>query len=437
MMRHLRSFLARLTVAATAAPLAAQQLPPVRPLGQITKVSAAGVLGSVSMVRPLQSGAVIVNDVTRRQLVLFDASLVKQKTIADTSMATGKSYGSALGGLIAFSGDSSLFVDPSTLSMLVIDGSGGIARVMAAPRPKDVNSMVGGPFGTPAIDPRGRIVCRNIVPRKALSMNYAVRERSVLKQQTEDSALIYRIDLATRALDTMTWVKVPVASGSMTERPNGGLRVVERTNPLPVVDDWALMPDGRVAVVRGADFHIDWIDMDGRLSSSPKIAHQWERLTDDGKQQLLDSLIADRERRAEAFRKAGGNNRGAAPTSVDGTPNSAPFMIVTSRLVGDVAREPRPPTEVVSEFLPAKDLPDYRPAFRIGATRADLDGNLWVRTTTPSDGGAIYAVINDKGQLVDRVKLPFGRVISGFGPGVVYLGVLDEKGARLEKARLK
>lgn len=437
MMRHLRSLLAGLTVAAAAAPLAAQQLPPVRPLGQITKVSAAGVLGSVSMVRPLPSGAVIVNDVRRRQLVLFDANLVKQKTIADTSISTGKSYGSALGGLIAFSGDSSLFVDPSTLSMLVIDGSGGIARVMAAPRPNDVSSMVGGPFGTPALDPRGRVVCRNLLPSKRLVMSYAAPARSVLKQQTEDSALVYRIELATRALDTVAWVKVPVASGSLTERPNGGLRVVERTNPLPVVDDWALMPDGRVAVVRGADFHIDWIDMDGRVSSSPKIAHPWERLTDDGKQQLLDSLNADGERRAEAFKKAGGNNRGAAPTSVGGTPNSAPFMLIRGYLVSDVGREPPPPTQYVSEYVPARDLPDYRPAFRIGATRADLNGNLWVRTTTPSDGGAIYAVINDKGQLADRVKLPFGRVISGFGPGVVYLGVLDENGARLEKARLK
>lgn len=435
-MRKLMFFVAGLTVAATAAPLAAQQLPPARPLGQITKVSAAGVLGSVSMVRPLSNGAVIVNDVTRRQLVLFDANLVKLKTIADTSMATGKSYGSAIAGLIAFTGDSSLLVDPSTLSMLVIDGKGDIARVMAAPRPKDVNSMVGGPFGTPGLDPRGRVVCRNLLPPKALVMNYAARARSVLKLHTDDSALVYRIDLATRALDTVAWVKVPVASGSLSERPNGGLRVVERTNPLPVVDDWALMPDGRVAVVRGADFHIDWIDMDGRVSSSPKVPHPWERLTDDGKEQLLDSLTADRDRRREALKKAG-DNRGASPTSVGGTPNRAPFMIVRGQLVGDVGREPPPPTEVVSEFVPAKDLPDYRPAFRIGATRADLEGNLWVRTTTPSDAGAIYDVINDMGQLVDRVKLPFGRVISGFGPGVVYLGVLDENGARLERARLK
>jgi hypothetical protein len=83
------------------------------------------------------------------------------------------------------------------------------------------------------------------------------------------------------------------------------------------------------------------------------------------------------------------------------------------------------------------DSQDYRPVLLQGAVRADAEGNLWVRTTAPSKSGAIYDVINGKGQLVDRVRLPFGRVISGFGPGVVYMGVLDVVGARLEKARIR
>jgi hypothetical protein len=83
------------------------------------------------------------------------------------------------------------------------------------------------------------------------------------------------------------------------------------------------------------------------------------------------------------------------------------------------------------------DLQDYRPAFGQNSVRSDAEGNLWVRTTTPSDKGAIYDVVNGKGQLVDRVRLPFGRVISGFGPGVVYMGVLDVVGARLEMARIR
>ncbi|MBW7934562.1 MAG: hypothetical protein H3C62_13355 [Gemmatimonadaceae bacterium] len=430
-------FAAGLLGSLAAAPLTAQPLPVVRPLGPITKVSGAGVLGSVSMVRSLPSGAVIVNDVTRRQLVLLDANLVKKKTIADTSLATGKSYGSALGGLMAFRGDSSLFIDPSTLGMLVVDADGEVARVLAVPRLADVNSMIGGPFGTPALDPRERIVCRNIVRAKALAMNYAAREKSVLKQQTDDSALVYRINLATRAVDTVAWVKVPVARATMSETRQGGLRVVETTNPLPVVDDWALLPDGRVAIVRGADFHVDWIDLDGRSTSSPKIPHPWERLTDDAKEKLLDSLKADVEQRREALRKAGRDNAGPSARSIIGHTNAAPFIIVRGQLASDVGRAPPPPTQIVSEFVPAKDLPDYRPAFRIGATRADLAGNLWVRTTTPSDAGAVYDVIDGRGRLVDRVKVPFGRVISGFGPGVVYLGVLDEKGARLEKANIR
>ncbi len=87
-------------------------------------------------------------------------------------------------------------------------------------------------------------------------------------------------------------------------------------------------------------------------------------------------------------------------------------------------------------MVPPKDLADYRPAFKQGATRVDTDGNLWVRTTTPSEKGPIYDVISGKGELIDRVRLPFGRVISGFGPGEAYLGVLDDKGARLERARI-
>lgn len=91
----------------------------------------------------------------------------------------------------------------------------------------------------------------------------------------------------------------------------------------------------------------------------------------------------------------------------------------------------------VTNFIDANRIADYRPAFRMGAVRADAAGNLWVRTTAPSDAGAIYDVIDGKGVLVDRVKVPFGRVIAEFGSGVVYLGVLDDKGARLEKARIR
>jgi hypothetical protein len=90
-----------------------------------------------------------------------------------------------------------------------------------------------------------------------------------------------------------------------------------------------------------------------------------------------------------------------------------------------------------TDFVPANELPDYRPPFQRAAARGDLAGNLWVRTTEIENGGAVYDVIDPKGKLVDRVAVPAGRVIAGFGRGgAVYMGVLDGTVARLERARV-
>jgi len=84
------------------------------------------------------------------------------------------------------------------------------------------------------------------------------------------------------------------------------------------------------------------------------------------------------------------------------------------------------------------ELPDYKPAFVPGSTRADTDGDLWVRTSQNVDARPVYNVINRKGELIDRVQLPANRVLVGFGPGgVVYLAVRDGSTAHLERARVK
>ncbi len=37
-------------------------------------------------------------------------------------------------------------------------------------------------------------------------------------------------------------------------------------------------------------------------------------------------------------------------------------------------------------FISPSELPDYRPAFAQGAAQADLDGNLWIRTSAVRTG---------------------------------------------------
>jgi hypothetical protein len=90
------------------------------------------------------------------------------------------------------------------------------------------------------------------------------------------------------------------------------------------------------------------------------------------------------------------------------------------------------------EYVPASELPDYKPPFAMGAARADADGHVWVRLiATKPMPGPVYDVIDGTGKLVDRVVLPAGAAIAGFGPGVVYLATRDQDGTHLKKVNVK
>jgi hypothetical protein len=90
-------------------------------------------------------------------------------------------------------------------------------------------------------------------------------------------------------------------------------------------------------------------------------------------------------------------------------------------------------------FVAPSELPDYRPAISAGSAKPDLDGNLWIRTSAVRPGaiaGPIYDVVNRKGELVDRIQVPSGRSIVGFGKGgVVYMMARDDKAAWLERTK--
>jgi hypothetical protein len=91
--------------------------------------------------------------------------------------------------------------------------------------------------------------------------------------------------------------------------------------------------------------------------------------------------------------------------------------------------------------VPLKDIPDYYPAVRTSSAIPDVDGNLWILPTTSArsrNGELVYDVVNLKGELFQRVRLPLGRSIVGFGKGgVVFLQSGDRtNGFYLERARL-
>jgi hypothetical protein len=421
--------------------------PALRPLGPALATSEA--MSAVAAVQALPGGRLLVNDPARRRVVLLDSMLKQVAVVADTTAATKNAYGGQNGGLIPFRGDSALFVDPQSLSMLVIDPAGKIARIMAAPRANDVFFLLGGPMGNPGFDAKGRLVYR------MMGMGPRGGPRAPGQPMTPpvfpDSVPIVRYDLTARKLDTAAFVKVYAPKFSVVQEEGGGVRMSSFINPLPEVDDWAILPDGTIAIVR-KDYHVDFIDGDGNRTSGPKIPFEWQRLTDSMKVAIIDSSKAAFERMRAAGPGAGpGGNQVVVATGPGGpppggAPGGAVPMIVIREDGGNApprrsgaAGERRAEGPPAMSFVQPSELPDYRPAFSNGSVRADADGKLWVRIMSPKPAsGPEYDVIDRTGKLVDRVVLPAGTTIAGFAPGgIVYLGVRDASGVRVVRAREK
>jgi hypothetical protein len=431
--------------------LGAQQPPAIRPLGKIERVSTDS-LASAAAALPMPGGHVLVNDITSRRVLLFDSALAHSRVIADTTSASGNAYGRQAGTLIRYRGDTALFIDPSSLSMLVLGPTGTIVRVMAIPRANDAQYLIGSVFGTPGFDARGRlayfgsgglrgtfIMCCVGTSRRGDFVMMGGDPRSEASSQRvpkPDSAFVVRVDLESRVLDTAVAFRIHNDKQSVNYDAQGFTRSIENTpNPLPIVDVWTMLPDGSMAVVRGRDYHVDWLDAAGHWTSSPKMPFDWQHVDDERKLALIDSAVKVEQAAADQYNGrrpdppsgAAGNAGGSGGRGSGGTGRGA----------GGGRGGGQPIPLVVGRAEPG-DLPDYFPPFTEGALYPDAEGNLWIRTSTRLRGQPVYDIVNRKGELFDRVQLPPFRTIAGFGAGVVYMAVKDSAGVvHLERARVR
>ncbi|MFN2567399.1 MAG: hypothetical protein ABR499_20575 [Gemmatimonadaceae bacterium] len=432
-------------------PAAAQQSrPPIRQLGPVVAKANETFVNIGLGVRALSGGRVLVNDAPRRRVLLFDSTLTSFTVVADSTAATGNAYSGRFAGLIAYRGDSTLFVDPTSLSMLVIDPAGKVGRVMSVPRADDVGSLVGGPIGgSVGFDASGRLVYRAFRPPRPTRSP----EGHMVPPEIPDTAPIVRVDLATRQMDTVGFIKTQRPNMQMSRDADGRMSMSMTLNPLPVVDEWAILADGSIAFVRGRDYHVDWVNPDGTRSSSPKLPFEWQRLSDEDKVAFIDSVKAARERMGAAggapqIFVSGGPAPAGSAAPAPGAGDRVAVTIVQggsppaggAQRGGDAPRGPRDGPAPRVNFVSPSELPDYKPPFFAGSVRADADGNLWIRTipTKAISGGPVYDVVNRQGGLVDRVQVPAGRTIVGFGPGgVVYMVYRDGDATYLERARVR
>jgi hypothetical protein len=437
----------------------AQNAPmPARVLEEAEAVSAAGVVVSIASLRAVSAGAVFINDRASRRVVLLDEQLRVSRVIADTSAATGRLYGPFATGLFAARGDSTLFLNGATMSMHVIDAHGRVVRVMAPPRPSDFGRLIGGQAGNPGFDVSGNLVYRAAgVPPDELARSGAPRRAAV-----PESVAVLRFDFENRRVDTAAFMRIYTQRVILVTQKTGdderaGMRTwqVPVLNPMPTVDDWAVLSDGRIAIVRGQDYHVDFIDGSKRLVSGPNVPFAWRHLSDADKLAVIDSSKALRRRLLAEGAPLGSDVAptpgtvpvGAQPVSVStrrvttGVPNAGkePETAVNPSQTGNARATGRAPdSKPDDQFVEPHELPDYQPVFAAGGVRADADGHVWVRTipTNSPVAGAIYDVIDGQGQLIDRVQVPHGSVVAGFAPGgVVFLAQRERQGLVVKRVR--
>jgi len=366
-------------------------------------------LGAVLGLRELPGARLLVNDAGRRQLKIFDPSLTTAVVALDSAPGTSNSYGPRPSRIVSYLGDSTLITATVFGEAFVLDRDGHFVHALAMPQWEDGWVPFPQPFPAPqAMDQKGRLFGRGAT---------AVRAGGFVA----DSTLIVRADLESRTVDIVGAVHHD-GGRNRQDPPEDGKRVVTTIiQPVPTVDSWAVLSDGTIAFVRGRDYHIDWISQDGGKSSTAKLPFDWKRLTDEDKQKLADSakvvwdsLMTLRNKRVNTPLPSRGDGGGNETQPGRGRSNGGVSEAGSSQ-GGSIQH-------MVS--VPLSDIPDYYPPIRENSAIADLDGNLWILTTTTAQskhGELVYDVVNPKKGLFERVRIPDGRSVAGFGKGVIYL----------------
>ncbi len=304
------------------------------------------------------------------RILLFDAKLESAQAIGH--VGSGPLEFEQPERLVAAIADTTMLLDLGRSELLVIDPSGKFVASRAVPGGPSAMLGVGGVV----VDRSGRIVFQ---PREQVSRNTSAG----MEVGSPDSAALVAFDFKTGGTMPIAHVRVAGNSAIMASDSSkpGAIKMQMKTPPFPVIDDWVLMPDGTLAIIRGADLHIDWIAPSGKIRSTLPIAYARQEVTDSDKvkfkhqMQLTDSILTL-------------------------------------------------PRNMLMVQLEPDSFPRFKPPFSTRGARPASDGTIWLPSKIISPAAAEgFAVIGPDGKVREIVHLAKGQQLLGFGRGVVYVGI--------------
>ena len=377
----MRPLLALLLVSA---PVAAQQVPETR----LTKPDARypRELSSVSGLFELPDGRVLVSDGIDETLLRIDLRTMKTDTIGRSGAGPGE-----------YKGPDLLYGLPEGGVLLVDLGNGRLSFFDGALKYKESAPIMRGQPQTgmtsvmpDAVDAQGRIYFRSIMRRPGTT--------------PADSGAVVRWDRAAAKFDTVARIKL----GAVKVTTSGGennRNVSMQGIPYSPEDAWSAAPDGRIAMVRAADYHLEWIPSGGTIVRGPANS-------------VKSVPVRDAEKREYA---ADLRNGISMQVTMDNGKMSTRMGRGGPRDQGDQ--------------IPNLDWPASKPAFR--AVRVAPNGDAWVERSVAAGAPREFDIFGADAKMKSRVVLPAGRRLVGFGKGVIYVReVTEDELSYLEQYKL-
>ena len=361
--------------------MAAQQVP-VRDLPKPTR-EIEDPFTMVGGALELRSGQVLMVDVAEMDLVVVDFAKGTRTTLGRKGSGPGEYR--APGAMLQDPGDTVWVFDAlqQRIASFNPDLTAGVTIPFMTFDQTTSTALTAPMVG----DRRGYLYASSM----AISMGRSGRGAQM---EIPDSAGVVRVNLRdTKARTELARVRFPTSG--KPEMKQLGERAFKFTLAYPglvAADAWAVFPDGRMAIVRGALYTVEFIAPDGKRSAALKVSYEPIRVTDADRKAEMDEAQRMMKEQTKAMQKM-------MPANV-----SMEF-----------------------ELLPPASWPDnYPPVSPLGALAAP-DGRLWVKRATPIlVGREQWDVLDAGGRLVARWRLPAKTTIVGVGRGVVYAVRTDE-----------
>ncbi len=355
---------------------------------------------SIASVRELKDGRVLVADARDKTLQIIDLRSGAASKVGREGSGPGE-YSLPMR-LVPLQGDSTALFDAGNQRYLTIHPDGKTGRdfrleAAAAPAAREGGREGGRGGGRGG---RGGMVMMGLsIPASWDARGNIYYEGQPFSMSPEgemvsaDSVAVLRFDRAARRVDTVAFRKVAKANAQVSGgRGNMNIRI-GGANPLTPADAWAALPDGRVAVVRVSDYHLDVFSAANRKVSGAPVPYEKVRVD-----AAVKKMIEDQRAR---------NSRNAIRMTV----NAGGGGTQRSTEVGGGR---------ASELPPLTDWPDVMPPFQSVTSRPN--GEVWVlRYRKPGDDIPTYDVFDAAGRVIGKVALPKDHRLIGFGQGTVYL----------------